>query len=151
MINTFRVIVNICCLVAEKKRHLSKRNTAQKTQSLSSMTSKICAAIGTRMAHIHALIDAAWNQTAAQPTAEKCNQKSRHPCNDARRCGRFRVDLTAATWTDGVRRVRSKRHDGGDNVLCGQNGLLRRQRLRCIDTVNCCNLKFNFTIFNFLS
>lgn len=41
-----------------------------KASSLSSMSSEIGLAVGTRMMHVHALVNAARNQTASEPAAK---------------------------------------------------------------------------------
>lgn len=79
------------------------------------MSSEIGLAVGTRVMHVHALVDAARNQTAAKPAAKQRNQKAGNVRNEARRRGGLGVDLRVAAWTDHVRRLGSNRNHGGDD------------------------------------
>lgn len=67
------------------------------------------------MVHVHALVDAARNQTAAEPAAKECNQKAGNVRNEAGRCRGLGVDLRVATGTDHVRRLGSNRNHRCDD------------------------------------
>lgn len=47
------------------------------------MSSEIGLAVGARMMHVHALVDAARNQATAEPAAEERNQKARNVRDEA--------------------------------------------------------------------
>lgn len=79
------------------------------------MSSEIGLAVGARMMHVHALVDAARNQATAEPAAEERNQKARNVRDEAGRSGRLSVDLGVATGTDHVRRLGSYWDDGRDD------------------------------------
>lgn len=92
------------------------------------MSSEIGLAVGARVMHVHALVDAARNQTAAEPAPKKRNQKARNVRNQSRRSGGLRVDLGVATRTDHVRRLGSDRDHGGDDGRSRRLGCARRER-----------------------
>lgn len=50
---------------------------------LSSMSSEVGLAVGARMMHVHALVNAARDQTATEPAAKECNQKARNVGDEA--------------------------------------------------------------------
>lgn len=75
------------------------------------MSSEIGLAVGARVMHVHALVDAARNQTAAEPAAEKCNQKARNVCDKPWRGGGLGVYLGVTARADHVRRLGSNRND----------------------------------------
>lgn len=79
------------------------------------MSSEVGLAVGARMMHVHALVDAARNQATAEPAAKERNQKARNVRDEAGRSGRLRVDLGVATGTDHVRRLGSYWDDGRDD------------------------------------
>lgn len=85
------------------------------------MSSKIGLTIGTRVVHVHALIDATWNKTASQPAAKKSNQKSGNVGNQTGGSCGLGDNLGMATGADHVRGSRSNRddcgYDGGATVL----------------------------------
>lgn len=84
------------------------------------MSSEVGLAVGARMMHVHALVDAARDQTATEPAAKECNQKARNVGDEAGRRRGLGVDLRVATGTDHVRRLRSNRNH------CRDDGRSRR-------------------------
>lgn len=95
------------------------RDSTQKSDRLSSMPSEIGLTMRTRVMYVHTLVDTAWNQTAAKPTAEKCDQKSRNVGNQTRRGGGLCVDFGMAARADHVRCLWADRNDRGNDGRTG--------------------------------
>lgn len=79
------------------------------------MSPEIGLAVGARMMHVHAFVDAARNQAAAEPAAEERNQKARNVRDEAGRRRGLGVDLGVAAGTDHVGRLGPNGHDGRDD------------------------------------
>lgn len=92
-----------------------RNQTGSRNSRLSSMSSEIGLAVGARVMHVHALVDAARNQTAAEPATKKCNQKAGNVRDEAGRRGGLGVDLRVAAGTDHVRRLGANGNHGGDD------------------------------------
>lgn len=95
---------------------------------LSSMPSEIGLAVGARMMHVHALVDATRNQATAEPATKKCNQKTRNVRNEAGRRRGLGVDFRVATGTDHVRRLGSNRNHRRDDGRPRWLGHVRHER-----------------------
>lgn len=100
------------------------------------MSSEIGLAVGARMMHIHALVDAARNQATAEPAAEKRNQKARNVGDEAGRSGGLGVDLGVTAGTDHVRRLGAHRNDGRDDGRSRWLGHIRHEGTGRRDTTD---------------
>lgn len=87
---------------------------------LSSMSSEVGLAVGTRVMYIHALVDAARNQAAPKPAAKESDQKTRNISDQTGRGFGLRVNLGMAAGADHVRCLWSNRDDGGYDGRSGR-------------------------------
>uniref|UniRef100_A0A6B2EJ39 Secreted protein n=1 Tax=Phlebotomus kandelakii TaxID=1109342 RepID=A0A6B2EJ39_9DIPT len=90
------------------------------------MTSQICLAIGACVMYIHALVNAARNQAAAQPASEECNHEATEVGDGSWLRAGLRVDLGVTCWADHVGGVGPDWHNCRHNGR-GHSGRLGRE------------------------